>query len=161
MQGDSQEGVAQIYTGVTMFQTAEGDLPLPYPLSILAEALYVSGQIAASLQVLTNVLTLMDQGGICWWRAEIYRLLGECLLRQETPDPSGAEHRFQQALDLARQQHAKSLELRAAMSLSRLWQQQGKPAAARQLLAETYHWFTEGFDTADLREAKGLLDALR
>jgi predicted ATPase len=69
-------------------------------------------------------------------------------------------HRFRQALDIARRQQAKSLELRAAMSLARLWQQQGKRAVARQLLAEIYGWFTEGFDTADLQEAKALLDAL-
>ena len=86
--------------------------------------------------------------------------MGECLWRQEVPDPTGAEQQLQQALALARQQQAKSLELRAAMSLSRLWQRQGKRAAARRLLGETYQWFTEGFHTADLQDAKVLLEAL-
>jgi predicted ATPase len=160
MQGDYQEGLAQIHTGVAMFQTAEGDLPLPYPLSLLAEALYTNGQTAASLQVLERVLALMEQGGICWWRAEIYRLQGECLLRQGGPDVAGAERHLRQALDLARQQQAKALELRAATSLSRLWQGQGQCTAARTLLAEVYGWFTEGFDTADLQEARTLLQEL-
>jgi predicted ATPase len=82
-------------------------------------------------------------------------------LRQATPDATQAEACFQQALDVARRQRAKSWELRAAMSLARLWQQQGKRAEAHALLAPIYGWFTEGFDTADLQEAKVLLDALR
>jgi DNA-binding winged helix-turn-helix (wHTH) protein/predicted ATPase len=160
MQGDMQEGMAQIATGVAMFQTAEGELPLPYPLSLLAEALYVNGQMAEGIQVLAKVLTLMERGGICWWKAEIYRLMGECLWRQGEPDPIGAEQQFHQALTLARQQQAKSLELRAAMSLSRLWQEQGKRHAARTLLEPLYAWFTEGFATADLQEARALLEVL-
>jgi predicted ATPase len=92
--------------------------------------------------------------------AEAYRLQGELLLRQATPDAAQAEACFQQALAVARRQQAKSWELRAAMSLSRLWQQQGKQAEARALLAPVYGWFTEGFDTADLQEAKALLAAL-
>ena len=92
--------------------------------------------------------------------AEAYRLQGECLLRQSAPDAAQAEAWFKQALAIARHQQAKSWELRAAMSLARLWQQQGKPAEARALLAPIYGWFTEGFDTADLQEAKALLDAL-
>ena len=92
--------------------------------------------------------------------AEAYRLQGELLLRQAAPDAAQAEACFQQALAIARRQQAKSWELRAAMSLSRLWQQQGKRAAAHELLAPIYGWFTEGFDTADLQEAKALLDEL-
>ena len=90
---------------------------------------------------------------------EAYPLQGE-LLRQATPDVAQAEACFQQALAIARRQQAKSWELRAAMSLSRLWQQQGKRAEAYELLAPLYGWFTEGFDTADLQEAKALLEAL-
>ena len=87
---------------------------------------------------------------------------GELLLQASTSQKSlEAEEHFRQALDVARHQQAKSLELRAAMSLSRLWQQQGKRDAARELLAPTYDWFTEGFDTADLQEAKALLDTLQ
>jgi predicted ATPase len=92
--------------------------------------------------------------------AEAYRLQGEFLLRQAVPDTAHAETCFQQALAMARRQQAKSWELRAALSLSRLWQRQGKWAAAYDLLAPVYGWFTEGFDTADLQEAKSLLEAL-
>jgi len=88
------------------------------------------------------------------------RLKGEILLRQAVPEVAQAEVCFQQALTIARRQQARSWELRAAMRLSRLWQQQGKRAAARELLAPVYGWFTEGFDTADLQEAKALLDEL-
>jgi predicted ATPase len=95
-----------------------------------------------------------------WWEAEIHRLRGVLLLRQPGMPQAEAEAWLQRALDVAHRQEAKSLELRAAMSLSRLWQQQGKQAEARALLAPLYGWFTEGFDTADLQEAKGLLDAL-
>src|SRR5207342_2185886 len=91
---------------------------------------------------------------------EAYRLQGELLLRQATPDAAQVEASFREALDIARRQQAKSWELRAAMSLSRLWQQQGKRDEARQLLAPIYGWFTEGFDTADLQEAKALLEEL-
>jgi predicted ATPase len=90
----------------------------------------------------------------------VYRLQGEFLLRQPIPHVEQAEACFQQALDIARRQQAKSWALRASMSLARLWQQQGKRAAAHQLLAEIYGWFTEGFDTVDLQEAKALLEKL-
>jgi predicted ATPase len=93
-----------------------------------------------------------------WWEAELYRLEGALRLQLPTPDVLQAEACFQQALDVARSQQAKSLELRAALSLSRLWQQQGKRTAARHLLAPIYGWLTEGFDTADLQEVKALLD---
>ena len=92
--------------------------------------------------------------------AEAYRLQGALLLQQTLPDASQAEACFQLALTVAHRQQAKSWELRSAISLSRLWQSQGKRAAACQLLADVYGWFTEGFDTADLQEAKALLEAL-
>ena len=91
---------------------------------------------------------------------ELYRLKGELLLMQQSPDPIEAEACFQQALAIARSQRAKSPELLAAMSLARLWQQQGKWQKAYELLAPVYEWFTEGFDTADLKEAKALLEEL-
>ena len=93
-------------------------------------------------------------------RAELYRLKGKLLLRRSAEHHAEAERCFRQALDLAQRQGAKSLELRAAMSLSRLWQRQGKGAEAHELLAPVYGWFTEGFDTADLQEAKALLEEL-
>jgi predicted ATPase len=92
--------------------------------------------------------------------AEAHRLQGELVLHQAMPEVSRAETCFQQALTVARRQQAKSWELRAAMSLSRLWQQQGKQTEAQALLAPIYGWFSEGFDTADLQEAKALLDEL-
>jgi predicted ATPase len=95
-----------------------------------------------------------------FWEAELYRLKGELLLAGSAVHDTEAEISFRQAFDVARHQQAKSLELRAAMSLSRLWQRQGKRAEAQQLLAEVYGWFTEGFDTPDLQEAKALLDKL-
>ena len=103
----------------------------------------------------------MNHTGERYWEAEIYRLKGEQLLQQAVPDAPQAEACLQQALAIACRQQARSWELRAAMSLSRLWQCQGKRAEARQLLAEVYGWFTEGFDTADLRDARALLEALQ
>jgi predicted ATPase len=102
----------------------------------------------------------VDKTGERIYAAELHRLKGELLLQQTAPEVSQAETCFQQALDIARWQQAKSCELRAAMSLSRLWQQQGKRQEAQALLAEVYNWFTEGFDTADLQEAKALLQAV-
>jgi predicted ATPase len=160
MQGDGETGIAQIHPGVRAFQTDRDYWPRPYPLSLLVEALYTGGQITAGLQVLEQVLTLVEQGAIRWWQPELYRLKGELLLHQQVADPAEAERALCQALELARQRQEKSLELRVVMSLSRLWQQQGKGGAARQVLAEMYGWFTEGFDTADLQEAKALLTAL-
>jgi len=98
--------------------------------------------------------------GARFYQAEVHRIKGELLLAQDAADKGGAEACFQNALQVARGQSAKSLELRAAMSLSRLWQKQGKIEEARNLLGEVYSWFTEGFDTADLKEAKLLLERL-
>ena len=98
--------------------------------------------------------------GECWWEAELYRLKGALVWGLAEKRCNEAEACFRQALAVARQQQVKSLELRAAMSLSRLWQKQGKQADARELLAPLYTWFTEGFDTADLQEARVLLEEL-
>jgi predicted ATPase len=95
------------------------------------------------------------------WEPELYRVKGELLLRQPVPDPPEAERCFRQALDSARRQEARSQELRAATSLSRLWQRQGKRAEAHDLLAPIYGWFTEGFDTPVLQEAQALLQAMK
>jgi predicted ATPase len=112
------------------------------------------------LQALAEAHTLVEQHEERYWEAEVSRLRGVILLRQPVPPQAEAEACFQQALDVARHQEAKSLELRAAMSLSRLWQQQGKHDEAHALLAPVYGWFMEGFDTADLQEAKALLEEL-
>jgi hypothetical protein len=118
------------------------------------------GHTADALQALTEASTLVEQHDERWWEAEVHRLRGVVLLRQPETPQAEAEACFQRALDVARRQEAKSLELRVAMSLSRLWQQQGKRGEADTLLAPIYGWFTEGFDTADLQEAKALLEEL-
>jgi len=114
--------------------------------------------MAEGLRLLTEALAVLEASRRGDLLAEVYRLQGELLLRRASPNAAQAEACFQQALAIARRQQAKSWELRAAVSLSRMWQQQGKPDAARQLLAPLYSWFTEGFDTADLQEAKALLE---
>jgi predicted ATPase len=111
-------------------------------------------------QLLTEAFDLVERNDERNWEAELYRLKGELLLAQEVPESAEAEACFHHALNTAIQQSAKSLELRAAISLARLWQHQGKRAKARELLAAVYGWFTEGFDTIDLQEAKALLDTL-
>ena len=118
------------------------------------------GHPADGLQALAEAHSLIEQHEERWWEAEISRLRGVLLLRQTGTSQAEAEAWLQRALDVARRQEAKSLELRAAMSLARLWQQQGKRDAARALLAPVYGWFTEGFDTADLRDAEALLEEL-
>jgi predicted ATPase len=113
------------------------------------------------LSALSEALTLVDKTGERWYEGELHRVKGELLLAKSSEHQAEVSTCFQLALDITRRQQAKSLELRAAMSLSRLWKEQGKRQAARELLAPVYGWFTEGFDTADLQEAKALLDELR
>jgi predicted ATPase len=112
------------------------------------------------LAVLTEPMSLVVAQGECWWEAELYRLKGELLLALSPNNEPDVEVCLHHALDVARRQQAKSLELRAATSLARLWQRQGKHAAARELLALIYGWFTEDFDTADLCDARALLEEL-
>jgi predicted ATPase len=125
----------------------------------LADAYGKVGQPEQGLRVVAEALAEVHKG-LRYYEAELYRLRGELLLGVSADNHPQAERSFQQALDIARRQQAKAFELRAAMSLSRLWQRQGKRAAAHQLLAPIYGWFTEGFETADLREAKALLEVL-
>jgi predicted ATPase len=127
---------------------------------LLAEAAGHAGEVEEGLRLLAEALAAFEASQRGDMLTEVYRLQGEILLRQATPDAPRAEACFQQASAIARRQQAKSWELRAAMSLARLWQQQGRRAKARDLLAPIYGWFTEGFDTADLQEAKALLEAL-
>jgi TOMM system kinase/cyclase fusion protein len=159
VQGQGEEGIAQLHQGLAAYRAAGAELGRPHRLALLAEAYGEVGQKEAGLTVLAEALAVVDKTGELFWEAELYRLKGELLLRQANPTAE-VEACFRQALDIARQQQAKSLELRAAISLSRLWQQQGKRAEAHDLLAPIYGWFTEGFDTPDLQEAKALLDTL-
>jgi predicted ATPase len=155
-----EAGIAQMEEGLATHRTLGAELVQPYYLAMLAETYGKRGQMEVGVRVVAEALTKTDTHGERWWEAELYRVKGELLLRQARSDTPQAEACFQQALAVARRQQAKSWELRAAMSLSRLWQQQGKRQEAHALLAPVYGWFTEGFDTADLQEAKALLDAL-
>ena len=156
-QGEGAEGIAQMRQGLEASR-ATGTV-VGIDVHALAEAYGQVGQVDEGLHLLPEPLARVDttEGPRT---AERHRVHGELLLRQAIPDAPQAEACFQQALDVARRQQAKSWELRAAMSLARLWQQQGKRDQARELLAPIYGWFTEGFDTADLQDAKALLDAL-
>jgi predicted ATPase/class 3 adenylate cyclase len=157
--GQGEEGMAQIKRGLAAYQATGATRIRPYYLALLAEASVQVGRTAEGLGALAEALAMLGQSGARWWEAELYRLRGELLLQSAAP-PEEAEACFRRALDIARSQQAKSLELRAAMSLSRLWQSQGKRAEARELLTPIYSWFAEGFDTADLQEAKALLEGL-
>jgi predicted ATPase len=160
MQGQSEEGMAQIRQGIASSWATGGAVGIPYFCTLLAEVCAHLGHTEDGLQALAEAHALVEQHEERCWEAEIHRLCGVLLLQQTGAPQEEAEACFQQALDVAHRQQAKALELRAAMSLSRLWQQQGKCAEAYELLASIYGWFTEGFDTADLLEAKALLEAL-
>ena len=157
-QGQSERGLVQLRQGLTAVLATGQTLSRPLHLVLLAEVAVLAGQVEEGLRLLTEAVAACEANERGDLLAEAYRLQGACFLRQA--DAAQAEACFQQALDVARQQQAKSWELRAATSLARLWQQQGKRAEAYELLAPVYGWFTEGFDTADLQEAKVLLDEL-
>ncbi len=130
----------------------------PWFLAMLAEADKQAPE--TGLAALDEALSLVDTNEECWWEAEVHRLKGALLLARSSDNQAEAETCFHQALSVAQNQQAKSLELRAATSLARLWQSQDKRQDATDLLAPVYNWFTEGIDTADLREAKVLLEEL-
>jgi predicted ATPase len=163
MQGQGEEGMAQVRQGIAAYRATGAALIIPYLCTVLAEVCDRLGHLEDGLQALAEAHALVEQHDERYWEAEIARLRGVLLLHAERGVRNAeltAEACFQQALDVAHRQEAKSLELRAAMSLARLWQQQGQRAAAHELLAPIYGWFTEGFDTADLRDAKALLEEL-
>jgi predicted ATPase len=185
-QGRCEEGIAGMHQGLEALRATGAELNRTYYLFLLAEAYGRGGRVDAGLTVVTEALAGVHSGRERWWEAELHRLKGELLLRRvsttalksastqplvpagapveargHAPVQAEAEACFRQAFDVARRQQARSLELRAAMSLSRLWQRQGECDAARELLAEAYGWFSEGFETADLREARELLEVLK
>jgi predicted ATPase len=168
-QGQHETGIAQMRQGIAALQATGAEAHRLSYLALLAEAYGKVGQAEEGLTVLAEALTTWEKTGQHAHEPELYRLRGELLLaRADTrrrvqgtrQKQAEAETCFQQALAVARSQQAKSYELRAAMSLARLWQQQGKCQEAHALLAPVYGWFTEGFDTADLQEAKALLQEL-
>lgn len=181
-QGQAEQGLAQMHEGLAARQATGAQLAQPYFLALQAEVYGKVGQVEQGLAVLTEAFAAVQNSGERRLEAELYRLKGQLTLQSQarrrrgktphdkskaadrrSPIPTlqaDAEGYFLQAIEIARKQQAKSLELRAVTSLSRLWQQQGKKQEAWQTLAEIYSWFTEGFDTADLTEAKALLDEL-
>jgi predicted ATPase len=159
-QGQAQEGIAQLTQGLSAWRATGAEQARAYILALLAEAYGTIAQPASGLTVLAEALTLAETTGDRWYDPELYRLKGALLLQQSPDHHVEAEACFHQAIAIAQNQQAKSFELRAATSLARLWQQQGKRQEAHDLLAPVYHWFTEGFDTADLQEAKALREAL-
>jgi predicted ATPase len=159
-QGQAQQGIEQITQGLVGHRATGAELQRLYYLALLAEVYGTIRNAEEGLTVLTEALTLVDTTGERWYEPELYRLKGALLLQLSSDNQAEAENCFQQAITVAQNQQAKSLELRAATSLARLWQQQGKRQEAYDLLAPVYHWFTEGFDTVDVKDAKTLLDAL-
>jgi tetratricopeptide (TPR) repeat protein len=157
--GDSA-GLALMHEGLTAYRATGSAVRQPWYLAELAEAHGKVGQAEEGLTVLTEALALVNDTNERWWEAELHRLKGELLIQQSSHNAAEAESCFQKAISIAQNQSAKSWELRAATSLARLWQSQGKQQEAYDLLAPVYGWFTEGFDTADLIDAKALLDEL-
>jgi predicted ATPase len=161
VQGREAEGIAQIRDGLATVQAGGEEVALPWALALLAEAHGKAGQTEEALTALAKGLAIALKNGEHTYEAEINRLKGELLLAfSPTGNRAEAEGCFRRAIDIARRQQAKSWELRAVTSLSRLLHKQGKKEEARPMLAEIYGWFTEGFDTADLKEAKALLETL-
>ena len=158
--GRAEEGIGQIREETDALSANREELWLTLCLATLADACLRAGRIEHGLKAIGDALDLVRRSGECFWEAEINRLRGELLLRQSDSNAAGARSCFERAIQLARKQDAKSLELRATASLARLLAKQGNGAAARAMLADIYNWFTEGFDTADLKDAKALLDEL-
>jgi predicted ATPase len=159
-QGRNEEEIAQIQEGLAASRATRAELNRPFFLTLLAEACMETGRLDDGLSALTEALAAADEHENRHHEAEIHRLKGELLLRQDDSNAAEAQSCFQRAIEIARNQNAKSFELRAPMSLARLLAKQGRRDEARTMLAEIYNWFTEGFDTADLKDAKALLDEL-
>ena len=159
-QGQHEEGIAQLREGFAAYRATGAEIECSHWLALLAEAYRDTGQTEKGLGVIAEALDHVAQTGIVYYEPELHRLDAALRLRLENPDVRGAEASLRHALEIARQQQAKSWELRVATSLARLWGEQGRRAEARDLLAPVYGWFTEGFDTADLKDAKALLDEL-
>jgi tetratricopeptide (TPR) repeat protein len=170
LQGQVETGMAQMRQGMTAYHITGAELSRPDKLFMLAVGYWIGGQPEEGLRTVAEALAVVERTGERIIEGWLWWVRGELTLKQfnvqsakfkvEKNLESEAEECFWKAIEIARQQQAKSPELRATMSLARLWQQQGKTAEARQMLAEIYGWFTEGFDTVDLKEARGLLEEL-
>ena len=160
MTNKAADAVQMITSAIDAARSTGSTLWTPVNLSHLAKAYAALGEFDAAWRCIGEAMTAMATTKETWWEAEVNRTAGEIALMSPKPDAAKAEAYFERALAVARQQQAKSWELRAAMSLARLWRDQGKVQQARELLAPVYGWFTEGFDTRDLKEAKALLEEL-
>jgi predicted ATPase len=158
--GKALDAVPMLTSGITAFRSTGATLWMPLYLSCLARAYADLGQFDDAWRSIGDAMTAVEATKESWYEAEVNRIAGEVALKLSVPDAAKAESYFERALAVARQQQAKSWELRVAMSIARLWRDQGKRDEARDLLAPVYGWFTEGFDTLDLKQAKALLDAL-
>ena len=158
--GQAVEGIAEIHGGIAAVQPTGVRIRRPYYLAMLAEASAWAGEIEQGLTALVDAARIAEETGERRWEAEIYRLTGELTLAGPGGDGTEAEGWFQRALDVAGCQSAKCLELRAATSLALLWRDRGKRREARELLTPVYGWFTEGFDTPDLKQVRALIDEL-
>jgi len=156
--GDVAEGMSLLRSGIIAFRVSGTEAWLPHFLALHASACDLAGKAEEGLSLLDEAMQIVDRTGERWLEAELYRLRGQLLLRRGHAE--AAENRYRESLRMAREQEAKLWELRAAASLARLWRDQGRRGEARDLLAPTYRWFTEGLDTRDLREARALLDEL-
>ncbi len=159
-QKQSAEGLAKMHQGLDAIQGTGAAMQRPHFLGLLSEGYRASGKLDKALPILEEALTLVEKTSERYYEAELYRLKGELLRLSPSDCDIDAESCFQQAIQIAQSQAAKSWELRAAMSLARLWRSQDKRREAYELLAPVYEWFTEGFDTADLKDAKTLLTEL-
>jgi predicted ATPase len=158
--GKSSDAVQMIAAGISAFRSTGATTIVLWWLSYLARAHAELRQFDDAWRCIGEAMTAVEATKEKWCEADIHRIAGEIALKSPEPDGAKAEAYFERALAVGRAQQAKSWELRAAMSLARLWRDQGKRDAARDLLAPVYGWFTEGFDTLDLKEAKALLEAL-
>ena len=158
--GKASDAVQMITPGIAAYRSTGATLRVPWDLSYLATAYAELGQFDDAWRCITEAMTAVETTKERWCEAELHRVAGEIALKSPQPDTAKAQAYFERALTVARQQQAKSWELRAAMSIARLWRDQGKRDEARDLLALVYGWFSEGFDTLDLKEAKALLDDL-
>jgi predicted ATPase len=158
--GKATDAVNMITSGITARQSTGSTVYLPFSLSHLAMAHMELCQFDDAWRYIGEALMAIETAKEKWCEAETYRIAGEIAVKSPERDAAKAETYFQRAIVVARKQQAKSWELRAATSLARLWRDQGKVQQARELLAPVYGWFTEGFDTRDLKEAKALLHTL-
>jgi predicted ATPase len=156
----ASNAIQMLTSGIASCRTTGATLWLPLYLPRLARAHAELRQFEEAWRCIGEAMTAVETAKEKWCEAEVHRIAGEIALKSSAPDAAKAEGYFERALAIAREQKAKSWELRTAMSMARLWRDQGKPRQARKLLAPVYGWFTEGFDTLDLKEAKALLEEL-